>query len=236
MIAMPDLSVLLLLSFGIVVSAALLVLFRKVAALRQDFSDHVDAIRRDDRKRRREKRPDESSRPPSPAEVTDQPWWQQGTWREPDQAQPREPEAPWPSKEEGPRSPDSIAVDRAVTAYNALAAGFGQTELRDFEQRWHPEPVTRSKDNRLADDPQGDLWLIRIGDSGSPHGLVVPGPEVVRKWELYYRSMGSLAAKNLLGGLYEVGDNAPLRLRRPAVALKTQGGWRVETPGTFADH
>lgn len=130
---------------------------------------------------------------------------------------------------------DRASFDEAVTAYNALASHFGRAELQAFEQRWHPESVARDPENWLTDDPEGDFWLIRTGDAGDPHGLVVPGPEIVRKWELYYRSMDSLIAKNLLEGLYAIKDGAPLRLGRPAIARESDKGWRVSVPGKFAD-
>jgi hypothetical protein len=139
-----------------------------------------------------------------------------------------------PAPVEERRAPEAISFDRAVAAYNALASHFSQADFEAFEQRWHPEAVAHAEENRLAEDPQGDFWLIRSEDTSDPHGLVVPGPEIVRKWELYYRSMSSMAAKSLLQGLYDIKDDAPLRVDRPAIATKTEQGWRVSAQGTFA--
>lgn len=229
--------------FAIVVTWALLVLFRRVAVLERPCSTHLEEIQSDETL---EDEPIETSDAEEEVsthvhflqrhmEPRAQPEWKRPVTAPHQAGQFRDSESEPELTQVSKRKARPVSVDRAVQAYNELAADFSQAHLRGFEGRWHPEPVARTAGNRLADDPKGDFWLIRSEGPDEMSGLVVPGPEVVRNWELYYRSMESLAAKKLLTGLYEVGDNAPLRLDQPAIATKTEKGWRVETPGTFAD-
>lgn len=217
--------------FGIIFSTALFILFRRVAELKQTLAANAQETDfNDDIEDRTVEASDTFEDDTSFVHFSQRHFHTGPTRLE------RQRPATAPSiAEEKQRGPLAISFDDALAAYNALAANFGQAELHAFEQRWHPESVTRTAENWLAEDRHGDFWLIRTGETGNRHGLVVPGPDVVRKWELYYRSMGSLAAKNLLVGLYDVGDSAPLRLQQPAIATQTESGWKVETPGTFAD-
>lgn len=222
----------ILAGFAVVAGIALVVLFRRVAALEGASSTEAEEIEPIDEYE------DE------PADVDDRieddsdqvHWTQRHSQARVPRQEKRRPEAiPSVAKEEQ-RPLRSVSFDDAVAAYNALVADFGGAEFQAFERRWQPVSAARTGENELADDPKGDFWIIRTADSPEPYGLVVPGPEVVRKWELYYRSMGSLRAKTLLKGFYDVGDSAPLRLDRPAIAVQEARGWRVQSPGRFADN
>jgi hypothetical protein len=132
----------------------------------------------------------------------------------------------------------SRSANRARVEFNQLASRFNQAELEAFERRWSPKSFTRSADSLLVEDPTGRFWIIPTDEeqpTGPRRGVVVPGPEIVRKWEIYYRALSSLAAKNLLEAIYELRDDAPLRLERAATAIETLEGWRIESPGKFSD-
>jgi hypothetical protein len=217
--------------WAILASIALVVLFRRVASLRRATSTSSEVK---DLGEKEQELHDEAPGA-AKAELPTRSFWQQpypGAVARPETPEPTA--APKPV-EETRRTPEAIfSFARVVADYNALAANFSQAHLQAFEERWQPRTVARAADNWLSEDPQGEFWVIP-GDAGGPLGLLVPGSEVVRKWELYYRSMDSLAAKNLLETIYEVRSGAPLRLNQPAIAAQTEKGWKVETPGTLAD-
>ena len=222
-----------LVGIQILVVFALIALFRRVARLERGAEAPAGEVDPLDGHR---SVPDEAPGPNNDDVDDDEygiPFWQHPSAGTP--ARPAKPQSGAAVPIEAKERRASTSFDREVAAYNALASHFSQTDFDAFEQRWHPEPIAHSADNGLVDDPRGDFWLIRTGVAGDPHGLIVPGPDIVRKWELYYRSMGSMAAKTLLEGLYEIGDDAPLRLEQPAIATLTDTGWEVEVPGTFAD-
>lgn len=142
-----------------------------------------------------------------------------------------------PRKDDLRASPEPAPTTRIVAEFNELAAQYSQSTLDAFVQCWRPDRLARNSENRLVGDPNGEFWVIRTDAASTweSRGLIVPGPEIVRKWEIYYRSMGSLAAKNLLDFLYELSEGAPLRLDRPAVAIETAQGWKVDKLGKLAD-
>lgn len=223
----------LLAGYAVVSGIALVVLFRRVAALERASSTKAEEIEPIDEYEDESAEVDDGIEDDSDHVHFTQ---RHSLARGPRQEK-RRPEAiPSVAKPEQRPLRSSVSFDDAVAAYNALVADFGGAEFQAFERRWHPVSAVRSGENELADDPKGDFWIIRTADSPEPYGLVVPGPEVVREWELYYRSMGSLTAKNLLKGFYDVGDSAPLRLDRPAIAVQEEKGWRVQSPGRFADN
>lgn len=178
--------------------------------------------------------PDVGHEAPDEDDTQDRPFWK--NYASPVGHEKARPEpAPLPVKQRPP-PPDPVSFERAMAAYNELAAHFGQAELKDFERSWHPERLGWTDGDRLAHDPMGDFWLIRLDDADKGRALLVPGPDIVRKWEIYYRSMSSLAAMRLFEKLYDLNNGGPLRLERPAIATETASGWRVDDRGKFADH
>ena len=128
----------------------------------------------------------------------------------------------------------SASANDPLESFNRLAANFSQANLSAFQQEWRPTPVKPISPGLLAPDPQGELWIIRDPDDPRRTGILVPADEVVRKWDMFYRPMGSAAGRNLLEPYYEVREDAPLRLKEAATVREEHGAFRVLAPGKFS--
>ncbi len=120
-----------------------------------------------------------------------------------------------------------------VADFNRLAADFTAEALERFEQRWTPVPAKEVEEGFLAEDEGGAMWFVPT-DTGSGRGIVLPGADMVRKWEKFYRGLRGVGAPPGLNASYELVEGPVLRVLAPARGRSGPGGIRVELPGRLA--
>jgi hypothetical protein len=105
--------------------------------------------------------------------------------------------------------------DTALRDYNRLALEFSSEVLTGFRDRWHPEEASADGDE-FAIQP-GVFWFI---PSGTDYGVLVPGAEVIRTWERFYRPMGGMQARTMFGAIYDIETGSGLRIAKFALARR----------------
>lgn len=142
---------------------------------------------------------------------------------EPAHAAPR-PAAPRPGTEK---------EKRLVGDFNRLAAGFSPAVLDRFESDWTPTAVDHVSDSRFAAVEGGALWFVAT-DPNDGWGAILPGAEIVRKWEKFYRNLRGASAPAGLTASYILVEGSVLEVREPASGRIQPGGIRLESQGTLA--
>jgi hypothetical protein len=138
--------------------------------------------------------------------------------------------APAP-REEVPRN-DAIA-DRVVSDFNRLAVNFTPEMLSQFEDRWEPRAVGEEGEGRLAVVSGGPLWFV-LTDQGEREGVILPGAEIVRKWEKFYRNLGGVNAPAGLDASYSLVEGRVLAVVSPARGREMGGAIAITAKGELA--
>lgn len=166
------------------------------------------------------------------------------TWKPPS-------DASQPKEALGPQPPNERPVDRAfesrqgisecsriedtkrevLQAYNSLAAAFEPDRRDEFVGRFHPE-VFSYQNGSFHNDPEGNLWVIRLGTEGSH--LIMPSGKVARDWDKLYRKLQGMTAKNEFGELFDFTEGGYLKLELPALASERFGKLEFTSKGHLA--
>ncbi len=122
---------------------------------------------------------------------------------------------------------------RLLQEFNSLASNYSPRDNEQFEQTYSDlSAAAIDDDGNLAETEEGSLWLARLpGPSGA--ALLLPGREMVKNWDKFYRNNGGRAARRRFGAYYDVEAGPLLRVTSPTIVEQTSTGWRLVRAGAL---
>lgn len=120
-----------------------------------------------------------------------------------------------------------------ISDFNALAADPSEWAVEAFAARWRPSTVKTSGGEVLVQSEDGDLWFVADSASSS-YGTVLPGPELVQKWDKFYKSLAGASALDQLGPTYRLEEGASFAVKEPCIGYRQGRTVRVEKQGRLA--
>lgn len=133
------------------------------------------------------------------------------------------------------KRPGSEASDRKasrlVSELNRLVSSYTPADQQAFEGEWAPVEVDSSEGDRLAAAPGGSLWFVRIEPEW---GVILPGSDMVRNWEKFYRNLGGAGAPKALSASYALIEGPVLKVHTPAWGRIGSGGIQIHSQGQLA--
>lgn len=117
-----------------------------------------------------------------------------------------------------------------ISDFNALAADPSVQAVETFAARWRTFTIKPSGGEVLVQSEDGHLWFVPDSDSSSS-GTVLPGPELIQKWDKFYKSLAGASALDQLGPTYRLEEGASLAVKEPCIGYRQGLTVRVEKQG-----